>query len=92
MEGGLAYLIIGIATAFNILVIKWKLEKGRIADGIFDACCLILLAGVMGGSLGGLIIGTIASACISISLFISPPKFTNNIASAVKDKLNELKV
>ena len=50
MEGGLAYLIIGIATAFNILVIKWKLEKGRIADGIFDACCLILLAGVMGSS------------------------------------------
>ena len=29
MESGLAYLIIGIATAFNILVIKWKLEKGR---------------------------------------------------------------
>ena len=52
MESGLAYLIIGIATAFNILVIKWKLEKGRIADGIFDACCLILLAGVMGSSLG----------------------------------------
>lgn len=92
MESGLAYLSIGIATTFNILVIKWKLEKGRIADGIFDACCLILLAGVMGGSLGGTIIGTIASACISISLFISPPKFTNNIASIIKDKINELKV
>ena len=91
MEGGLAYLIIGIATAFNILVIKFKLERKRYADGIFDAICLVLLAGVMGGSLGGLIIGTIASACISISLFFNPPKFTNEWFQIIKDKANEFK-
>lgn len=85
------YLLIGIATAFNIIVILIKLERGRYADGIFDATFLILLAGVMGGSLGGLIIGTIASAVISIYLFINPPKFTDKYLQVFKDKLNELK-
>jgi hypothetical protein len=88
---GLAYLIIGFATAFNILVIKFKIERKRYADGIFDAICLILLAGVFAGTLGGLIIGTIASAVISVSLFFSPPKFTNEWLNIVKDKINELK-
>ena len=69
MGDGLAYLIIGFATAFNILVIKFKIERKRYADGIFDAICLMLLAGVFAGTLGGLIIGTIASAVISVSLF-----------------------
>lgn len=91
MDGGIAYLIIGLATAFNILVIKFKIERKRYADGIFDAICLILLAGVLGNTLGGLIIGTIASAVISISLFFSPPKFTNTYFDIVKEKLNELK-
>ena len=44
MGDGLAYLIIGFATAFNILVIKFKIERKRYADGIFDAICLMLLA------------------------------------------------
>ena len=92
MEGSLAYLMIGVAAAFNILVIKWKLEKKRYADGVFDAICLILLTGVMGSTLGGMIIATIASACISISLFISPPKFTTQYANILKAKLDELKV
>ena len=85
------YLLIGIATAFNVLVIQWKLERKRYADGIFDALLLILLSGVMGGSLGGLIIGTIASAIISISLFINPPKFTTTYFDIIKEKFNELK-
>ena len=85
------YLLIGIATAFNVLVIQWKLERKRYADGIFDALLLILLSSIMGGSLGGLIIGTIASAVISMSLFIHPPKFTSNYFDAIKEKINELK-
>ena len=85
------YLLIGIATAFNVLVIQWKLERKRYADGIFDALLLILLSGVMGGSLGGLIIGTIASAIVSISLFIHPPKFTTRYFTILKEKFDELK-
>ncbi len=65
------YLLIGIATAFNVLVIQWKLERKRYADGIFDALLLILLSGVMGGSLGGLIIGS-SIALMVLSYLIVP--------------------
>ena len=60
------FLLIGIATAFNILIIKRKLELKRFEDGAMDAVILITLAGVFGGSYGGLVVATISSAIISV--------------------------
>lgn len=70
----LEFLIIGIAVAFNIIVIKWKFDKGRTADAITDLCLFIVVTFVFSGSYGALVVGTVASALISIYLFISPPK------------------
>lgn len=68
------YLIVGIAVFFNIAIIKWKFDKARYADASIDASLLILVAFVFSGSYGALIIGTVASALISLYLLISPPK------------------
>lgn len=69
------YLIIGLAVAFNVIVILWKFQKERILDGIIDASLLILVAAVFSGSYGALVVGTIASAIISGYLLINTPKF-----------------
>lgn len=69
------FLIIGIAVAFNFLVIKEKLEKRRYEDGILDLSILGLLTVVFAGTYGGLVVGTIASALISLYFLVRPPTF-----------------
>ena len=68
------FALIGFAVAFNCLVIKHKLEKQRWADGLLDAALLILLSVLFMGSFGGLVVATIASALISVYLYVFPPK------------------
>ena len=68
------FFIIGFAVAFNCLVIKHKLEKQRWADGLLDAALLVVLSVLFMGSFGGLVVATIASALISVYLYIFPPK------------------
>ena len=66
-------LMIGVATAFNFLIIKWKLEKKRFADAAFDIGILIILSVIFGGTLGGMTIAMIASAIVSLYLIWKPP-------------------
>lgn len=68
------FLLIGLAVAFNCMVIKVKFERGRTADGALDAALLVLITVVFSGTYGALVVGTIASAFISIFLLINPPK------------------
>ena len=70
-------LLIGIAVAFNMLVIKYKFEKERWADGALDLFLLVVLSFLFMGSYAGLVVATIASAIISIYLYIFPPKLPN---------------
>ena len=75
-------LLIGLAVAFNFLIIKVKIEKGRYQDAAFDAASLALLSIMFAGSMGGMIIATVGSAIISLSLLISPPKFLSKVDSS----------
>jgi hypothetical protein len=75
------FIIIGLAVAFNIIIIKTKIEKGRKEDAFFDACCLVAITMVFSGSFGGLVVGTIASAFISFYLLASPPTFLNGMST-----------
>ena len=68
------YLIIGIAVFFNIAIIKWKYDRSRYADATLDAALMIGVMFLFSGSYGALVIGTVASALVSIYLLISPPK------------------
>ena len=72
-----AILIMGVAVAANIIIIKWKFEKDRTNDALLDAGLLIVLAFVFSGTISGLMVGTVASAVISLYLLISPPKSFN---------------
>ena len=73
MVGVLPILMMGIAVAFNLIIIKMKIERYRYEDASLDSAILVLLGWLFSGSIAGLMIGTIASAFISIYLFISPP-------------------
>lgn len=67
------FFIIGIAVAFNFLVIYAKLSNKRYLDGILDFTLLAILSILFGGSYAGLVVSTVASAIISIYLFFFPP-------------------
>ena len=66
-------IIMGLATAFNVLIIFRKVEKKRHQDAFFDAGLLVLLSLVFGGSLGGMMVATVASAIISLYFLFNPP-------------------
>lgn len=67
--------IIGLATAFNILIIFKKIELKRYQDATFDSAFLVLLTIVFGGSFAGMTVATISSAVISLYFLFNEPKF-----------------
>ena len=66
--------IMAISTAFNLMIIKWKLTHERYADGALDAALLVVLSLVFGGTMGGMMIATASSALISLYLLADPLK------------------
>ncbi len=68
------YILIGIAVFFNIVVILWKIDRARYSNAALDTALLVAVTIVFSGSYGALVVGTIASALVSVYLFISPPK------------------
>lgn len=85
------FIIIGIVSAINLIVIVHKFKKGRIEDGIFDSLLFALMAFMFSGSYGGMVVAMISSLIISIYLLASPPKFfkgfinSKEVKTAVKD-------
>ena len=71
---GTIIMIAGVAVAYNIVVVKMKMEHGRTADAWVDLTMLIVLGWLFSGSEGGLMIGTVASAIFSTYLFFDPPR------------------
>lgn len=69
------FLIIGIVSALNLIVIVHKFRKGRVEDGIFDSILFAVMAIMFSGSYGGMVVSMISSLIISIYLWTSPPTF-----------------
>ena len=67
-------IVLGIATAVNFLVIKWKVENKRYGDAVLDSLILFMITSLFGGSLGGMTIAMVASLIVSVYLLINPPK------------------
>lgn len=65
-------IVLGIVTGFNLLIILKKIGMGRGADAAFDTFALVILTLVFGGTLGGMMVATVASAFISIMLLANP--------------------
>jgi len=70
------FLVIGVAVAFNFLIIKVKFEKRRLADATLDLLLLAVISFLFAGSFGGLVVATVASAIISVFLYFFPPDLT----------------
>jgi hypothetical protein len=82
----LMLLIIGIAAAINILVIKVKVEKKRYGDATMDGSILVLLSYVFGGTFNGLITATVASSVVSIYLWFFPPKELFSLSKVIEEQ------
>lgn len=65
----------GIALAFNILVVLWKFTHNRVGNAIIDGILLAIVAMLFSSSTALLIIGTIGSALVSLYLLVFPVKF-----------------
>jgi len=74
-------IVMGVAAAFNILIIFKKIEKKRHQDAFFDAGLLVVLSLVFGGSLGGMLVATVASAIISLYFLFNEPNILPDFTS-----------
>ncbi len=72
-------LVIGIATAFNFIVIMYKFKRGRYEDAIFDTLIFIAISYMFAGTISGMSVGMVASAVVSIWLWFDPPEFLQKI-------------
>ena len=72
-------LVIGIATAFNFIVIMFKFKRGRWEDAIFDTLIFIVISYMFAGTISGMSVGMVASAVVSIWLWFDPPEFLQKI-------------
>ena len=73
-------LIMGVITAFDFLILKWKFERQRYADFTMDLGLLLVIIQLFHGSISGMMIGMIAQVIISFYLLVYPPKFTQKLA------------
>lgn len=67
--------VIGIATAFNFIVILFKFKRHRYEDACFDLAVFIVISYMFAGTISGMSVGMVASAIVSIWLWFDPPKF-----------------
>ena len=82
--------ILGVALAFNIIVIIYKLKHKQTLGGVVDLCALSAVALIFSGSFNALVVGTIGSAIVSIYLYVDPPHFSksDNLLGTLKKALN----
>jgi hypothetical protein len=80
------FLIMGVITAFDFLILKWKFEHKRYADFTMDLGLMILILKLFDGSMGGMVIGMIAQVIISFYLLMFPPKFLVNMRNSMDVK------
>ena len=86
-------ILIALATVFNILIVKWKLEQARYQDAAFDLAILFGLASVFANSFSGMVVATITSAIISLYFLKYPPDFLPDLSSkkdTVDSKMNKI--
>ena len=74
----MTYVIMGIITAFNMLIIFWKFRKKRYPDAMLDMFMFLFLTSIF-TTAGGMFVGMVASFVISIYLFLYPPKMPKKI-------------
>jgi len=67
-------IIASLATVFNFIIVKIKLENHRWADAIVDISVALVLGSMFMGTMIGMSIAMMSSALMSIYLWYYPPK------------------
>ena len=86
------FVIIGIVTAINMIVIISKVKRKRYEDAVFDVTLLVIVATLFSGSYGGMVVAMIASMTISIYLYSYPPMFFRSFVESRETKKAKSKV
>jgi len=63
-------LLIGLVTAFNLLILLVKFKAGRYGDLAIDVLSLVALSAMFGNTILGALIAMVSSFTISIYLLI----------------------
>ena len=79
------YVLIGLISATNLIVIIHKFKCNRIEDGIFDILLFVLLVMIFNGSYSGMVVGMVASLCVSAYLWVCPPTFFQKMTKIIKN-------
>jgi hypothetical protein len=69
-------LIMGVITAFDFLILKWKFERERYADFAMDLGLLLVIINLFHGSISGMLVGMVAQVIISFYLLVYPPNLS----------------
>lgn len=80
------FLIIGIVSALNLIIIVSKFKTGRVEDGIFDTGLFAVLTLIFAGSYGGMVVAMIGSFIVSLYLYLRPPTFFRDTMANLKTK------
>jgi Ca2+/Na+ antiporter len=64
------YIIGGLATAFNFMVIHYKFKQGYTQNALFDLFTFLAITILFAGTMSGMVIGMIASAILSVYLLM----------------------
>jgi len=83
------WLLIGVITAFNLMIFKIKFEQKRYGDLLYDIVTFMILNAIFGGTLGGMIVAMIASGIISVYLYFNPPE--KSFGSFIEDIIKNFK-
>jgi hypothetical protein len=70
------YLILGLVTAFNFIILKYKFDHARYYDLTIDIITLLFLSWLFKGTISGLIVAMIAGSVVSIYLLITTNRNT----------------
>ena len=79
-------LLIGLATAFNFVVIIRKYRLHRFIDGTLDMCLMALICILFSGTFSALTVGMIASMAISVYLYFNPVTLAGILGSVPKTR------
>ena len=70
------YLILGLVTAFNLIILKYKFDHARYYDLAIDITTLLFLSWLFKGTVSGLIVAMIAGSVVSVYLLITTNRST----------------
>lgn len=85
------FLIIGLATALNFIIIKMKLGRKRYEDAALDFTVMVVLVFMFSGSYAGVVVAMVSSTTFSLYLLFSPPNTIGKLLTKLKQKAEEVK-